>query len=35
LEFIQEPDGSLTEDFIIAEWPEERQKQKRAAQAAD
>ena len=35
LELIQEPDGSPTEDFVIPEWLEERQKQQRAAQAAE
>jgi hypothetical protein len=36
LELIPEPDGSRTDDFIIPEWLEERQKQKqRAAEAAD
>jgi hypothetical protein len=29
LELIQEPDGSLTEDFVIPEWLEARQKQQR------
>jgi hypothetical protein len=32
---IPEPDGSPTEDFVIPEWLEERQKQKRAEQAAE
>ncbi len=35
LELIPEPDGSATEDFVIPEWLEERQRQKRAAQAAE
>ena len=35
LELIPEPDGSPTEDFVIPEWLEERQKQKRAEQAAE
>jgi len=36
LELIQEPDGSVTEDFVIPEWLEERQKQqRRAGQAAE
>jgi beta-lactamase regulating signal transducer with metallopeptidase domain/ABC-type branched-subunit amino acid transport system substrate-binding protein len=34
LELIQEPDGSPTEDFVIPEWLEERQKQRRAGQQA-
>ncbi|MCE2728027.1 MAG: hypothetical protein LW698_14825 [Planctomycetaceae bacterium] len=34
LELISEPDGSATEDFVIPEWLEERQKQQRAARAA-
>lgn len=34
LEFVQEPDGSVTEDVIIPEWAEARQKQQRAAEAA-
>jgi hypothetical protein len=34
LELIQEPDGS-TDDFVIPEWLEERQKQQRAEQAAE
>jgi len=29
LELIPEPDGSPTEDFVIPEWLEERQKQRR------
>ena len=32
LELIQEPDGSLTEDFVIPEWLEVRQNQQRAGQ---
>jgi hypothetical protein len=32
LELIPEPDGSTTEDFVIPEWLEERQKQQRAGQ---
>jgi len=33
---IPEPDGSPTDDFIIPEWLEERQKRKQpAAEAAD
>jgi len=32
LELISEPDGSTTEDFIIPEWLEERQRLKRAGQ---
>jgi len=36
LELIPEPDGSPTDDFIIPEWLEERQKRKQpAAEAAD
>jgi hypothetical protein len=35
LELIPEPDGSTTEDFIIPEWLEEGQKQKRAARATE
>ncbi len=35
LELIPEPDGSATEDFVIPEWLEERQKQNRGAQAAE
>jgi hypothetical protein len=31
LEFIQEPDGSPTDDFLIPEWLDERQKQPRPA----
>jgi hypothetical protein len=34
LELIQEPDGSPTEDFIIPDWLEDRQKQQRGAQSA-
>lgn len=34
LELIQEPDGSVTEDFIIPKWLEERQKKQRRQQAA-
>jgi hypothetical protein len=33
LELIPEPDGSATEDFVIPEWLEERQKQQRRQQA--
>jgi len=29
LELISEPDGSATDDFVIPEWLEEREKQKR------
>jgi hypothetical protein len=29
LELIQEPDGSVTEDFIIPKWLEERQEEQR------
>jgi len=29
LELIPEPDGSTTEEFIIPEWLEERQRQRR------
>jgi len=35
LELIPEPDGSTTDDFVIPEWLEERQKQQRAEQAAE
>jgi len=35
LELIPEPDGSTTDDFIIPEWLEERQRLKRAAQPAN
>ena len=35
LELIPEPDGSATEDFVIPEWLEERQRQQRGAQAAE
>ena len=35
LELIPEPDGSATEDFVIPEWLEERQKPKQAAEAAE
>ena len=35
LEFVPEPDGSTTEDFIIPEWLEEREKQRRAARATE
>ena len=34
LELIQEPDGSVTEDFLIPEWLEDRQNQQRAEQRA-
>ncbi len=34
LELIQEPDGSVTEDFVIPKDFQERQKQQRAAQEA-
>ena len=32
LELIPEPDGSVTDDFVIPEWLNERQKRQRAAQ---
>jgi hypothetical protein len=35
LELIQEPDGSATDDFVIPEWLEDRQKQKSGVQAAE
>ncbi|MCE2726963.1 MAG: hypothetical protein LW698_09335 [Planctomycetaceae bacterium] len=35
LELLPEPDGSLTEDFIIPEWLEARERQQRAAQATE
>lgn len=35
LELIQEPDGSVTEDFIIPDWLEDRQNKQQAARAAD
>jgi hypothetical protein len=35
LEFIPEPDGSTTEDFIIPEWLEEGQRLRRAARPAE
>jgi hypothetical protein len=35
LELIPEPDGSTTEDFVIPEWLEERQRLRRAARAAE
>ncbi len=35
LELIPEPDGSATEDFVIPEWLEERQRRQRAEQAAE
>ena len=35
LELIQEPDGSPNDDFVIPEWLEEREKERRAAQAAE
>jgi len=35
LDIIPEPDGSATEDFVIPEWLEDRQKQKSGVQAAE
>jgi hypothetical protein len=35
LEFIPEPDGSTTEDFVIPEWLEERQRLRRAGRPAE
>jgi hypothetical protein len=34
LELIPEPDGSVTEDFVMPHWLDERQKLQREARAA-